>query len=320
MGDQDHSYKLLFAHPQLVRELLEIFVGGEWIANVDFDSLERVSDSYISDDLRARADDIVWRIRCGNQHVYLLIEFQSSVDTSMAVRVLAYVALLYQDLLRTRQIDLKHGLPAILPVVLHNGSKRWYAAEDIDALLAPIPRGLEQYCPSLRYLLIDERSYDDDSLANHDSLIAALFRLEQCRDSARIEPLVSHLIGKLNETGQESLRRAFALWLSKVILARLPGEQRPTINPFWEKQTMLSERFDEWEAQFLSRGRQEGIQLGIREGHQAGEATLLTRQLQKRFGDLPESVRARVRAAPSEELEHWGERLLDVSSLDELFA
>jgi len=241
-----------------------------------------VSDSYISDDLRARAEDIVWRLRCGNQHVYLLIEFQSSVDTSMAVRVLAYVALLYQDLLRTRQIDLKHGLPAILPVVLHNGSKRWYAAEDIDALLAPIPRGLEQYCPSLRYLLIDEGSYDDDSLANHDSLIAALFRLEQCRDYERIEPLVRH----------------------------------PTINPLWEKQTMLSERFDEWEAQFLSRGRQEGI----REGRRAGEATLLERMLQKRFGDLPEPVRARVRAAPSEELERWGERLLDVSSLDELFA
>ena len=234
----------------------------------------------------------------------------------MAVRVLAYVALLYQDLLRTRQIDLKHGLPPVLPVVLHNGSTRWSAAEDVDALIAPMPRGFEQYCPSLRYLLIDEGRYDDGSLANHDSLIAALFRLEQCRDYERIEPLVRHLIWKLNQTGQESLRRAFALWLSKVILARLPGEQRPTINPLWGKQTMLSERFDEWEAQFLSRGRQEGI----REGHQAGEATLLTRQLQKLFGDLPESVRARIRAAPSEELERWGERLLDVSSLDELFA
>ena len=148
----------------------------------------------------------------------------------MAVRVLAYVALLYQDLLRTRQIDLKHGLPPVLPVVLHNGSTRWSAAEDVDALLAPMPRGFEQYCPSLRYLLIDEGRYDDGSLANHDSLIAALFRLEQCRDYERIEPLVRHLLGKLNETGQESLRRAFALWLSKVILARLPGEQRPTIN------------------------------------------------------------------------------------------
>ena len=69
---------------------------------LDFDTLERVSGDYISDDLRARADDIVWRVRCGSRRVYLLIEFQSRVDTFMAVRVLAYVALLYQDLIRAQ--------------------------------------------------------------------------------------------------------------------------------------------------------------------------------------------------------------------------
>jgi predicted transposase YdaD len=82
---------------------------------------------------------------------------------------------------------------------------------------------------------------------------------------------------------------------------------------------MLSERFDEWEAQFRREGRQEGREEGIQEGRQDGEATLLTRQLLKRFGELPDSVRSRLRAAPLDELEHWGERLLDVSSLDELF-
>jgi hypothetical protein len=322
MGDQDHSYKLLFAHPQLVRELLEAFVGGDWLGEVDFDTLQRVSDAYISDDLRARADDIVWRVRCGSRQVYLLIEFQSRVDTFMAVRVLAYVALLYQDLIRAREIDLEKGLPAILPVVLHNGSRRWQAAEDLGSLLEPAPSGLEQYCPNLRYVLIDEGSYDDGALARHDNLIATLFRLEQCRDHDLIEPLVNDLVEKLKETGQESLCRAFSVWLSKVILARLSGE-RMTVDHLWEKQTMLSERFDEWEAQFRREGRQEGRregrEEGIQEGRQDGEVTLLTRQLLKRFGELPDSVRSRLRSAPLDELEHWGERLLDVSSLDELF-
>ena len=74
---------------------------------------------------------------------------------------------------------------------------------------------------------------------------------------------------------------------------------------------MLSERFDEWEAQFRLEGR--------REGRKEGEATLLTLLLRKRFGELPESVRVRVSAASPDELEHWGERLLEVSSLSELF-
>ncbi len=57
----------------------------------------------------------------------------------------------------------------------------------------------------------------------HDNLVASLFRLEQCRELDRVEPLVSHLVGQLKEMGQESLRRAFAVWLDKVILKRLSG-------------------------------------------------------------------------------------------------
>lgn len=315
MGDHDHSYKLLFAHPRMVRELLETFVGGDWLSQVDLDSLERVSDSYISDDLRARADDIVWRARCGDGYVYLLIEFQSGVDTFMALRVLAYVALLYQDILRTQKDVRYEGLPAILPVVLHNGSRRWYAPNDIGSLLGPLPPELEEFTPNLRYVIIDEGSYDDDALAHHDNLVASLFRLEQCRERERVEPLVSDLFRKLKDSGQESLCRAFAVWLEKVVLARLSSE-RMAIHNLWEKQTMLSERFDEWEAQFRLEGRQEGM----REGVKAGEATLLSRLLQKRFGELPEPVRTRLREAQPDELEHWGERLLDVASLDELFS
>jgi len=52
----------------------------------------------------------------------------------MAVRVLAYVALLYQDIIRAQEISLGEGLPAILPIVLHNGSTRWHAAQDLGTL------------------------------------------------------------------------------------------------------------------------------------------------------------------------------------------
>jgi hypothetical protein len=317
MGDHDHSYKLLFAHPRMVRELLETFVGGEWLAQVDFDTLERVSDAYISDDLRARADDIVWRVRCGSRHVYLLIEFQSRVDSFMAVRVLAYVALLYQDIIRAQEIAVDEGLPAVLPVVLHNGSTRWYAAEDVRSLVQPAPPGLEKYGVNLRYLSIDERSYDDEVLAPHDNLVALLFRLEQCRERGRVELLVSQLLAKLKEPGQESLFRAFGVWVERVVLKRLPGGT--TISNLWEKQTMLSERFDEWEAEFLMEGRRQGRREGREEGRKDGAVTLLTLQLRKRFGELPDCVRARVSEASADQLERWGERLLEASTLDDVF-
>lgn len=49
---------------------------------LDLTTLERCSGSDVTDDLRDRADDIVWRLRWGTDwlYVYLLLEFQSSVD------------------------------------------------------------------------------------------------------------------------------------------------------------------------------------------------------------------------------------------------
>ena len=101
--DHDHSYKLLFSHPEMVADLLRGFVLEDWVKDLDFNTLERVSGGYVADDLREREDDIVWRVRFGGEwlYVYLLIEFQSSVDHFMAVRVLAYLGLLYQDIIRT---------------------------------------------------------------------------------------------------------------------------------------------------------------------------------------------------------------------------
>ena len=71
---------------------------------LDYATLERVSGSYVTDDLRDRADDIVWRVQVGGEWVYLyiLIVFQSTVDPWMAVRIMTYVGLLYPGLFNAR--------------------------------------------------------------------------------------------------------------------------------------------------------------------------------------------------------------------------
>lgn len=302
MGDHDHAYKILFAHPQMVRELLEGFVGGAWLAQVDFRSLERVSEHYVSDDFRARTDDIVWRVRCGGQYVYLLLEFQSSVEPFMAVRVLTYVGLLYQDLVRARKNECDGELPAILPIVLHNGSSRWRAAEELATLLRSASDGLEPYQPRLRYLLIDEGSFDDLDLARRSNLVAMLFRLENCYLQDQLVERVSELVEQL-ETAPDTLRRAFVVWLERVVLARVPPELRAEVAKLWEKPTMLSETIDRWEAEWL----------------RDGVMRVVTRLLRKRFGELPESVQACLTNADVNQIELWGDQLLDGGTLDELF-
>ena len=44
---------------EMVEDLLRGFVRESWVAEVEMDTLERVSGTYVSDDLRAREDDII---------------------------------------------------------------------------------------------------------------------------------------------------------------------------------------------------------------------------------------------------------------------
>ncbi|XXY16639.1 DUF4351 domain-containing protein [Sorangium sp. So ce216] len=51
-----------------------------------------------------------------------------------------------------------------------------------------------------------------------------------------------------------------------------------------------------------------------------GQRAMLLRLLGARFGDVPESARSQILAASGERLAAWAERILAVSTLDELFA
>jgi predicted transposase YdaD len=85
-----------------VADLLRGFVPEPWVAEVDFTTLTPVKGSYVSDGLRQRHDDVVWKVRLREQwlYVYVVIEFQAEPDPFMALRLLVYVGLLYQDLPR----------------------------------------------------------------------------------------------------------------------------------------------------------------------------------------------------------------------------
>ena len=100
MTEHDAGYKLLFSHPQMIKELLTGFVREDWVRRLDFDSLEKINTNYVADDLRQRHDDVIWKVRFDDEwlYVYLLLEFQSTIDPFMAVRIMSYIGLLYQEI------------------------------------------------------------------------------------------------------------------------------------------------------------------------------------------------------------------------------
>lgn len=310
MRPHDRSYRLLFSQPRMVEELVRGFAGETWIEQLDFSTLERVNASYVSDTLKEREGDVVWRLRQQDGsavYVYLLIEFQSEVQRFMAVRLLAYVGLLYQDLLARKELTPSGQLPLVLPVVLYNGEDRWWAPLELSELIQAVPEEAQPYVPRLRYRLIDEGSYSPEELEDRQNLAGALFGLEKSRRREDLERWSGRLAGWLRRPEDAEFRRAFLAWFGGVFLSRRSPEEIPETLGLKEFETMLAKRVVEWSRELREEGRQEG------------EAHLLLRLLETKFGPLDERTRTRILSAGAGRLLEWGERFVSAERLTDVF-
>jgi hypothetical protein len=242
------------------------------------------------------------------QGVCLLLEFQATVDTFMAVRILVYVGLLYQDLIRDNKLTPDGRLPPVLPVVLYSGDDGWTAATEISELIEAVPGGLERYRPQMRYLLLEERGYSESELAPMRNLVAALFRLENSRGPEDIIRVLETLIEWLHTSEQAELARALVAWLRRSLLAsRMPDVDIPEIENLQEARTMLAERVKDWKKQWQEEAQKEG------------ESKIFVKLLARKFGTIDAETQGRIAQADSEQLVAWAERILTADTIDEVF-
>ena len=276
----DAAYKLLFSHPRMVEDLLRGFAASGWSDSLDFSTLEKLPSELVSDDLRRRSGDGVWRVRFRDEWLYVLVllEFQSTVDPHMALRILVYTGLLYQDLIRRRPAGADSRLPPVLPVVLYNGRRRWTAPADMSELIAPVGEGLARYQPVQRYFVPDAGAREDDDLP-WGNLVSAVVRLEHGRTSADLKRVVDALVDWLPGPEQQELKRSFGEWIRLVLAQRGRDVSGPPPGPQLEEvQTMLADRVNEWFDEAEDKGFKRGIETG-----RAEERALLCRLAERKF-------------------------------------
>ena len=284
----DPAYKSLFFHPRMVEDLVSGFVPAPIAGSLDLSTLEKLPAEFISDDLQRRYSDCLWRVRRRGHWLYVvaMLEFQSGMDTHMAVRVMSYTGLLYEDLIRRKKL-VKGWLPPVLPVVLYNGRRRWTAERDVKALVIPMDEGLpehpESYLPSCRYLLIDVGRVEVEDLPERN-LVSALIRLETSRAPKDMVGALEVLEECVSEPPGEGLKRAFEEWIGRVLLPRKGFEAGERVPRLSEVKTMLEDRVKEWVAPWVQEGREQGIEQGIVEGIERGQTELLRRLAVRKFG------------------------------------
>ena len=292
----------------------------------------------MSDDLREREDDIIWRLKWRGadewMYIYLLIEFQSEHDRYMSVRVMSYLGLLYQDLINTGEVA-GQSLPPVLPMVVYRGEQRWTSPLNIKGIIRKPPPGLERYLPSLRFLLLEEVQMNEAELGRMCNLAAEIFRIEKSPTlKASIPPFVSFLKWTTKAGAQQdSLKRAMKVWFSRAQKpAKILNEEDAVDEmAFEEIEPMLSERIEKWSkelveqghAQGLLEGRSKGKAEGLLEGESKGKAEgkieMFLSLYEMKFGPVPRNLRSSIETATAEEILLMSERLLTAESSEALF-
>jgi hypothetical protein len=204
----------------------------------------------------------------------------------------------------------------VIPLVLYNGQVAWWAPDELAELIERVDGTAASYVPRLRYLVIDESRYALQDLEHRDSVAAQVFWLEKSRELKDVGPGARRLVDLLSDPADAALRRAVMVWFSYVFLPRHGKiEPIPEALGLEEFKVMLEKRIEEWNHEILEKGRL----LGRQEGRQEGEAALLIRQLERKFGSLDPQTCKRVEEADSEHLFEWGERVLTAERLEDVF-
>ena len=262
----DYGYKDLFSHPQILKELLTSCVSEPWVADLDFSRACRVEKSFITGAKKKLESDLIWRIPLTSGvevYLYILLEFQSTVDRFMALRMLRYTLELYGSLLK--ETPAMKTLPSVFPILLYNGDARWTAPLSMGDL---IDRriGLD-FIPQFRYFKIAENEFSKEQLLSLKNLIGSLFLVETT-DRQQLVPVVQQIVQILQHE-QPEVHKAFISWLYSFFSDPVP-EWVTELSQLTEVPTMLATTIKKWEQELVQQGLQQGVFQGKREGVQEG--------------------------------------------------
>ena len=280
----DSGYKKLFSNKTIFRQLLLTFVDEPWVAQLDFNDCEAIDKSFVSDHYKETESDIIYRVRLQEQDIYIfiLIEFQSTVDRFMALRILNYITNFYMDYLMANK-KARH-LPPIFPILLYNGDRTWTSPLDLADLITGNPL-LGNYGLSFKYFKIAENEYSLETLLAIRNIVSTLFLAEAHYD---IELLKQELLAVFQTEADKQAVSLFLNWFKQLSEhQRIEPEDYAQLERVYrnveEVRAMLITALEKEREELYTEGLQEGLQEGRQEGKAAREREIVVAMLKDGF-------------------------------------
>ena len=341
----DQTYKLLFSQPLAARSLIGDILARDWSDELDLETLERFSTEHVDAELRRSLSDMAWRVwfKGGKRSAVFLVELQSSVDPSMAMRMLQYATATAKFLQSDPGLlDADGVMPLLAAYEVYTGPGRSKAKRSVRELfkLPDVPaalRGKIGSFPSMAYPGVDLQWMQGEGLLAEGTVAEWLGALER-EPMASLPRVHASMAARLGGREDQALRDALAKWMDERM--RVLGATREAREQIEERIVNLRGRpemartFLKWldahtvEAMAKAGGRAEVAAEALAKAlakplgearSETGQRRLVIRQASRRFGVLTgERLAELVDPMEGAELVRVGDAVVDSGTGEEL--
>ena len=307
----DAFFKQALADPRLAATFLREHLPSDIAELLSQEPPEPVPGSFVDEDLKQHHTGLLFRVhlKSGAAAVaYVLMEHKSAPDPGARLQLLRYVVRVLTQCHEQNGQSLP--LPAVFPLLVHQGPQRWAFSCEFQDLFGIVPEALRPYVPCFRHALVDLAQMEDGELSSDASLRAFLKALKYSRrpdlpdriDMVLAEaPVLEERVLFVILTYLDSPRTIDNKVIHEALLRLMPERKEKIMGwitqPYYEK----------------------GLAEGEARGEAMGEAKVFIRLLEKRFGPIPTSLRERIFGANVGSIEAWVERAFDAPDLQSIF-
>ncbi len=267
----DRLFREIWSDRDTARDFLANYLPPDVLALTDLDSLEICKDSFIEKDLQEYFSDLLYKVQMAGKpgYLYLLLEHKSWPERLVHLQLLEYMLKIWRLHLKQKK---GRRLPLVIPMVLYHGRRKWNCPVLFSGILDGPVKEMRRYVPDFEYILHDLTRYSDEEIrgAVLSRVVLMLFKHIFDPDIAASLPRIFELLGELldSRTGLQYLE-VILRYLFNTVENITPNELKRMA-----EKSLTSEKggvdmatiAEQIKAEGYKLGKQQGIQMGIRNG------------------------------------------------------
>ena len=237
----------IFKNNRLTSQFLRNYTDIPLLANVMPEDIEDVSEKYQaflgvefeSDTIKKvyirKADGTIER----EVYVLSLIEHKSDIDYDVAMQLLRYMCVIWQEYKAT-QNKIQEGssrrknfrYPLIIPIVYYEGKRKWTADLNLKDRIE-FSEEMEKYIPDFTYQVVSVRQYTNEELSEkHDemSLVMLINKIQTEEDLSEFRKVSEEMVDSTYGNAPDEIKEIYKkiLW-SLLMKLKVPNEEASNI-------------------------------------------------------------------------------------------